>query len=149
MTDQADEAAAALAAIQTSRERLAAAAHSPPERHLAFAALMGGVVAAQAAPMPISIIIVALLIFGVTGVIAWDRKRTGMFINGYRKGRTLPLTLALVAFALADIGVCVWLKESRQITWAPLAGGLIAALVAWPASILSERIYIREMRETP
>ena len=52
MSTQADEATAALSAMQASREKLAeaAAANCPPARHLAFAGLMGGLVACQAAP---------------------------------------------------------------------------------------------------
>src|SRR5450631_927410 len=98
---EASEAAAALSAMQDSRARLAAAANCPPERHLAFAVLLGGVVAAQAAPPIGTLIIEALLAVGGVLVFIWDRKRTGMFINGYRAGRTRPMTLSLIAVTLA------------------------------------------------
>ena len=65
MSTQADEATAALAAMQESRERLAAAANCPPARHLAFAGLMGGLVAAQGAPEPLNFACDALLLIGV------------------------------------------------------------------------------------
>jgi hypothetical protein len=146
MPIQADEAAAALSAMQASREHLAAAVDCPPERHLAFAGLMGGIVAAQAAPSFGAIAIEIAMIFGVIGVVAWDRRRTGMFINGYRAGPTRPVTLGLLAFALAALAVCDWLKLSHGVAWAPLAGGAVVAVVAYFASTIWQRIYLRDLR---
>ena len=58
MTLDAKQAADALEAMRASRERLAAAANCPPARHLAFAAVLGGMVASQAAPPMIGIVLV-------------------------------------------------------------------------------------------
>jgi hypothetical protein len=149
MTTETDEATAALAAMQSSRERLAAAATCPPERHLVFAGLLGGIVASQAAPSLIAIVIEGLLIGCVGLVVAWDRKRTGMFINGYRAGRTRPLTFGLLAIALGAAVLGIWLKLDRGIWWAPLACGLFVAVAAYVASAVWQRIYVRELRETP
>lgn len=148
MTSQAD-AAAALAAMRESRERLARAVDCPPERHLVFAALLGSLVACQAAPPPVTIGIELLLLIGVALVMAWDRRRTGMFINGYRAGRTLYVTLAILLFALSTLVLTLWLKEARGLVWAPLAGGLVVAMVAYPASTIWQRIYLRELRREP
>src|SRR5579872_6846217 len=146
MSMQADEAAAALSAMQESRERLAAAANCPPARHLAFAGLMGGLVASQAAPTPLVLVFEALFIVGVALVIAWDRRRTGMFINGYRAGPTRPLTLSLLAFTLSTLALCDWLKFERGVGWAPLLGGAVVAVVAYLASSIWQRIYLRDLR---
>src|SRR5579859_2493670 len=112
MTPTSD-ADAALAAMRESRERLAQAVDCPPERHLVFALLLGGLVAGQAAPPLGAIAIECLLLAGVLAVIAWDRRRTGMFINGYRAGRTRYVTLALLLFALAALALTLWLKVDR------------------------------------
>lgn len=149
MTLEADQAAAALEAMRASRERLAAAANCPPARHLAFAGLMGALVASQAAPPPVTIAIEALLMVGVFGLLAWDRRRTGMFISGYRVGRTQPVTLGLVVFTVAVLLVGVWLKLDHGLVWAPLALGLVVTVVAYAASIFWQRIYRRELAETP
>jgi hypothetical protein len=143
------EAAAALAAMRESRERLARAIDCPPERHLAFAALMGGLVACQAAAPMFTLLIEAALLVGLVLLIAWDRRRTGMFINGYRAGRTIYVTLALLVFTLAMLGLTVWLKEEHGLVWAPLAGGALVAAVAYPASTIWQRIYLRELRRAP
>ena len=147
--DANSEAAAALAAMQESRERLAQAIDCPPERHLAFAALMGALVACQAAPPTFTLLIEAMLLVGVALLIAWDRRRTGMFINGYRAGRTLYVTLGVLVFTLATLGLSVWLKEDRGLGWAPLAGGAVVAVVAYVASAVWQRIYLRELRRAP
>ena len=149
MTLDANEAANALEAMRASRERLAAAANCPPARHLAFAAVLGGMVAAQAAPPMFAIVMEALLMVGVALIVAWDRKRTGMFINGYRAGRTLALTYGLLFFAIAVLALVMWLKLERGFHWAPLAGGAVVAIVAYVASTVWQRIYLRELRETP
>ena len=144
-----DEAAAALAAMRESRERLAQAVDCPPQRHLAFAGLLGTLVAAQAAPPLIGIAIEMLVLVGILAVIAWDRRRTGMFINGYRAGATRFVTFALLAFALTSLCLGIWLKEDEHVAWAPLALGALVAVVAYYASALWQRIYLRELRRTP
>jgi hypothetical protein len=149
VSTQADEATAALAAMQESRERLAAAANCPPARHLAFAGLMGGLVAAQGAPDPLNFGLDALLLIGVALVIMWDRRRTGMFINGYRAGPTRPVTFALLAFTLATMGLCDWLMFFRGVAWAPFVGGAVVAVVAYFASSIWQRIYLRDLRAAP
>ena len=141
------EAAAALSAMQQSRERLAAAADCPPQRHLAFALLLGGVVAAQAAPPTWTLVIEGLLGLGVAAVIAWDRKRTGMFINGYRAGRTRPLTFAMLFMALALGALGVWLKHGLGLVWAPVVCGVAVTAVAYMMSAVWQRIYRRELRD--
>ena len=149
MSTDSTQAAAALSAMRESRERLAAAATCPPERHLVFAGLMGGLVASSAAPPVGQIAIEVALLVGVGLVIYWDRRRTGMFINGYRAGRTRSLTLALLAFSLAAFGLGDWLKLGFGLVWAPLVLGPITAAVAFIASLAWQRIYLRELKETP
>src|ERR1700761_9639643 len=148
MSTQADEATAALTAMQESRERLAGAGSWPPARHLAFAGLMGGLVAAQGVPDPLNFACDALLLAGVALVVMWDRRRTGMFINGYRAGPTRPVTFGLLAFTLATMGLCDWLMF-RGVAWAPFAGGVVVAIVAYFASSIWQRIYLRDLRAAP
>jgi hypothetical protein len=149
MTLDAKQAADALEAMRVSRERLAAAANCPPARHLAFAAVLGGMVAAQAAPSIFATLIEAMLMVGIALIVAWDRKRTGMFINGYRAGRTQGLTFGLLFFSLAILALVVWLKLERGLVWPALAGGAVVAVVAYVASTVWQNIYLRELRETP
>lgn len=143
------EAAQSLEAMRVSREKLAAAAGCPPERHAAFALALGALVASQAAPVWGVFATEAVVLAAIPLVILWDRRRTGMFINGYRNGRTRPLTFAMLGFALALGALGVWLKLAHGVWWAPLPCGAAVAAGAWWASSRWMRIYRRELSETP
>src|ERR1700761_2464211 len=101
MQPSSTEAVEALAAMRASQARLALAADCPPARHLAFAVLMGGLVATPARPVYLALLAEGALLLGVGLVVRGDRRRTGMFINGSRAGRTRPLTFLLLAIVLA------------------------------------------------
>jgi uncharacterized protein YbjT (DUF2867 family) len=149
MTTSTTDAEAALAAMRDSRERLAAAANCPPIRHLVFAVILGGLVASQAAAPLLTIAIEAVLVACIGLVALWDRRRTGMFINGYRAGRTRVVTAGLLVFTLAMLVAGKWLKSEDGYAWAPIWCGLGTAVVAYFASRLWQKIYLRELRETP
>ena len=53
---------------------------------------------------------------------------------------------ASLLFALATLAVCDWLKHSHGVAWAPLAGGAVVAVVAYFASTIWQRIYLRDLR---
>lgn len=149
MSLSSTEAAQALEALRRSRAELAAAADCPPLRHMAFAGLLGGITASQAAPVPWTLVIEGAMMAGVALVVMWDRRRTGMFINGYRAGRTRPLTFTLLGVTLALLAVGLWLKTSLGLIWGPVACGVATALIAYYASRWWQRIYKRELEETP
>lgn len=139
------EAAEALAAMQASRARLAAAAECPPQRHLAFAAVMGGLIATPALPTPFPLLAEGVLLLAIALIVRWDRRRTGMFINGYRAGRTRPLTFLLLATMLVLYIAGLWLLRERGLYWAPLAAGVIGAIVGYWTSVVWMRVYRDEM----
>ena len=144
-----NDASAALSAMQASRERLAAEADCPPERHAAFALLFGILTASQALPTHLVLAVEALTIVTVALVIQWDRRRTGMFINGYRRGRTRKVTLAMLAIFLPLYILGAWLKHFRGIDWAPVACGVVVAVAAYALSRLWQRVFVREMHARP
>jgi hypothetical protein len=145
MQPSSTEAAEALAAMRASQARLAVAADCPPARHLAFAGLMGGIIATPALPFPYALLAEGVLLLGVGLVVRWDRRRTGMFINGYRAGRTRPLTFLLVAVFVALYAAGVWLVRDRGIWWGPLVTGAVGGAIGYYFSILWQRVFRREM----
>jgi hypothetical protein len=145
MNPTSTDAAEALAAMQASQARLAAAANCPPERHLAFAGLLGSLVATPALPMTWSLLAEGLVLLGIGLVVRWDRRRTGMFINGYRPGRTRPVTFGMLAIFLLLYSTSFWLSRGLDIHWAPVPLGLVTAGVGYYASILWQRTFRREM----
>jgi len=131
--------------MQASKARLAAAADCPPERHLAFAGLLGGLVASPALPTNWTLIAEGVILLAIVLVVRWDRRRTGMFINGYRTGRTRPVTFAMLAVFLVLYSASTWLSRSLGIHWAPLPLGALAGAAGYYASVLWQRTFSREM----
>lgn len=145
MQDQSFSAAEALAAAEASRAKMASVADCPPSRHWAFALLFGGVVAVQAASMPWNLVGDGLIVAAVAITVAMDRARKGVFVNGYRAGKTRPLTLGLIVFMLAIYAPAYWLRMKHGAIWAPLAGGALVAVVAYFASRRWSQVYRAEM----
>ena len=145
MQPTSNEAAEALAAMRASQARLALAANCPPQRHFAFALLLGGLIATPALAPFHALLAEGVLLAGIALLVRWDRRRTGMFINGYRAGRTRPLTFLLLAIVLALYAGGVVLSRHYGLWWAPLAAGTAAAPIAFQASVMWKRIFRQEM----
>lgn len=145
-----DDARAALDGVDEVRRELAQKATAYPVwRHAAFAAIMAALVLSQGFGLPLQF----LLLVAASAAVAWlaadDRRRYGMFINGLRKGHTLPVSIALlvglVFFAAAEIVV--------RIGGLPLTPKLgiaaIAFLLALESSYAWNRAFRRELRGHP
>lgn len=145
MESNSEAAAQALAFIEQSRVKLAAASETPPLRHLAFAALMGVLIASPAVPLPYRFVVLVGIFAAIAWIIRWDRKRMGMFINGYRAGRTRWVTGALLLVILPLHMLGLWLALDRGIDWAPLPLGVVAAALAYGGSVWWCRVFRREM----
>ncbi len=143
MTDPTpEEAQAALASLEQSRARLAREMEVPFLRHLAFAAIVAIMVLAVGLRA-----LQGLAPLGVVGLvllIQWDRRRYGVFINGYRRGATLPLTLGLFLFMVAAMSASLWGREHGH-PWIGFASAGASFLVALGASYGWHAIYRREM----
>ncbi len=141
------EAQAALADLSASRSRLAAGyGRWPWSRHAAFAGLLSVLTAVQGLPLPFNVIGDAFVALGAAAVVAQDRRR-GVFVNGWRKGRTqwIAFTCALLATAAGLFGL--WLSRDRGLTFAPVVMGVALFPVGLIASKLWEHIYRREMEQ--
>ncbi|WP_432768856.1 MAG: hypothetical protein HEQ22_16065 [Sphingopyxis sp.] len=142
------EAQAALDSMADAQRELAE--NGPPYplwRHAAFAAVMAALVLGQGFGQPWQLLLLVLPMAAVAWLVADDRKRYGLFVNGYRKGRTLPLTLLLVALMLGAMGAEIYARFNDVALWVKLAiaGGAFA--VAFAASLLWTRVYDRELRD--
>jgi len=145
MEHSSETAAQALAFIEQSRVRLAAASETPPLRHAAFAMLMGLLVASPAVPFPFRIAVLVGIVAAIAWIIRWDRRRMGMFINGYRAGKTRRVTAVLLIAILPLHLASIWLTVDHAIWWAPLPLGVAASVLAWGCSIWWCRVFRHEM----
>ena len=141
------EAAEALAAVHASRRAIleAGKARWPWSRHAAGAALISGFVAANAAPPLLALPIDLVLAAAIGLIIAVDKARTGVFVNGWRAGPTRPVVIGITLAYLTLQAVCLWLKFDRGLWQAPLAGGIVLFPIALFGSKLWEIVYRRDL----
>jgi drug/metabolite transporter (DMT)-like permease len=139
------EARAALASAEQARRKLAAAADCPPWRHAAFGAVMALLVLGPAFPGRFQAVSLLTALLAIAGIAAWDRKTYGVYLNGFRRGATLPLTIALVAVVLLLLLAQLALATTRVTTWEPFAVAGAAFAVSVAASVSWTRIFRREM----
>lgn len=145
MTMQEQEASEGLAAIKASRERLLAQARWSWGRHAAFGGIMAALVGAQALPTLGQLVVTALVLLAIAAVVQSDRARKGVWINGWRSGRTRPYTLAMALLSVGAILVGAWLNRSYGLWQAPLALCAAIFLMGTLGSKQWERIYRREL----
>ena len=139
-----NDARAALAEVEQAKGRLAADYDYPFSRHLAFGALMGLLVGSPALGTPGSVLVLPFVMAGVVLVQRWDRARTGSFLNGWRAGRTLPISL--VAVLVNVILFAIGARYAQQgMTWVPLALAFVATAFGVAVSYAWQRVYLREL----
>ena len=140
-----DDARAALAAKGNTQRQLAAAAVYPQWRHAIFGVMMSGLVLVPVLPSGGRIAMFVALLCAVPLIMHADRKRSGMFINGYRRGKTLYVTFAilvleLMLFALSFHRAVEFDDRHTAFLLAPLA-----IAVGWIGSLFWQRVMIAEL----
>jgi len=133
------EAARSLDMMRAARGMLAARTRWSSARHAAVGLLLGGLIAGY--------VVVVVCLAVTVAIVARDRQRDGFFVNGYRTGRTRPITFALAAIAFAALVSAISLKQRYGLDWAPVAIGIVLAIVATIVSIVWERVYRQELEE--
>ena len=135
----------ALESARAAQAKLAAKVDCPPQFHVAFGALMGTLVLAQAFPAALTIGIEVACMGGAGLMYVAGRRRMGFFVNGYRKGRTRPIIFGLLAVYMVTLGLAGWLKMERHIIWPAVVGGLFVFAVGTYASVAWQRTYKAEL----
>ncbi|MFM5886488.1 MAG: hypothetical protein ACKOQ3_14370 [Novosphingobium sp.] len=141
-----DEARDALKAVGAAREGLARSMDCPLWRHAAFGAVMAGLVAANLVPQPFHAALFVVSMAATLWLMRWDRSRYGTFVNGWRRGRTLPLSLGLFAALLGLVFLARHVRSEDGVT----AAGLLTALAAFglgtAMSVIWQKVYVAELR---
>ena len=139
------EAASALDAKRAAEVQMARAANCPPWRHAVFGLLMGALVASPAFDTVPRFAILVLILCCIPLIIHSDRKRMGMFINGYRRGKTRIVAIGVLIVELALYFVSVTLGLGHDDHTTPLLLGVIGVLIGIGGSLLWQRVFVREM----
>ena len=140
-----DQARAALASAELARHRIAALGQCPPGRHAAFGAVMALLVTGAGLPLPWQVAAFVIAMAAIVWIKKWDEKRYGVFINGYRRGATLPFTILLLVAMLGFVFLQIRLRGDEVPLFVPLAVGLAAFFLGTGASVIWSRIFRREM----
>lgn len=145
MTDMQEQARAALAAKAAAERNLAELALCPPWRHAAFAGIMAALVASPAAPLALRSVILVFVFAAIALVIQSDKKRLGVFINGYRRGRTRLVTFPMLAIVMAIYVASMVFGMDRHRPEISLALGVVTFGIAYVGSVLWQRVFVREL----
>ncbi len=140
-----EEALAALEAKKYAERQLAAVATCPPWRHAVFGAIMGAIVSAPAFPTVIRMGLIAIVFSAIAIVVQSDRQRLGVFVNGYRKGKTRLVALPMLAVVLGLYALSMWFGDGRADRVTPLLLGSFAFVVGVIGSIIWQRVFVSEL----
>ena len=139
------DARSALEAKHYAEAQMAKAANCPPWRHAIFGLMMGGLVATPAFALPVRIAILVALLAVIPIIVLSDRKRMGMFINGYRRGKTRIVALGILAIELSLYAFAVVRGLDHNDHTTPLLLGVVGAIIGVFGSMLWQRVFVREM----
>jgi hypothetical protein len=130
MTVTRSEAADALAGMHDARLRANAMKRLPFAYHLAFGLLMGGWVYVQNLSHRELQIGVLLLIALGAAMYRWQRRATGRFVNGWRRGRTFVVALAIFGIMLVLLATSSPARFPDYRIFQPWQGAVIAFVLA-------------------
>jgi uncharacterized membrane protein len=145
MTEFEQQARAALDAKNDTQRQLAAAATCPPWRHALFGLLMGALIATPAFTMGVRYAIFALILVAIALIARADRKRMGMFVNGYRRGKTRIVAVGMLVVELGLYAVAVHRAIALDDHVAPFYLAALGVVLGWIGSIIWQRVFVSEL----
>lgn len=145
MTTIEEEARFALAAKGAAEQNLARLSLCPPWRHAAFAAVVAALVASPAVSLPLRFGVIALVFVAIALIVQSDRRRLGVFINGYRRGRTRLVTFPMLAVILALYAGSFYFGDTMGRPAISLAFAAISFAVGYAGSVIWQKVFVREL----
>lgn len=144
---EVEEARAAMADIRATEQRLSRRMQWPFWRHLAVGLAMGVLMIGQTLDSGVSIFVSFSVLLFALYLKNHDKKRDGMFVSGWAPGRTLWVSFALLALAVAaclyvNLGMAEPQREQPEF-WV-LLGAIVVATTA--LSYVWQLVYVRELR---
>ena len=139
------EALSALDAKKSAEAQMARAANCPPWRHAVFGLMMAGLLAGPAFDFPIRTAVLVVCLACIPIIIQSDRKRMGMFINGYRRGKTRIVTFGILAVWIGLYAASVYYGLELHNRQLPLVIAAIGFVVCTAGSVLWQRVFVSEM----
>jgi len=139
------QAREALGAMDGATRKFGESFDCPPWRHALFGAVMASLVLSVSLPQPWQAALYVLTMASLVLIVRSDRRRNGAFVNGWRRGRTLPFTILVMLFM---IGMMVLSISGRHAPF-PSPRVIIATVLALAGgtamSVVWQRIYRAEL----
>ena len=142
-----EDALRMLAEVEAANGDLAQRAKAPTWYHPALGLLMGGLVAVQGQGIPAKIVYYAVFLAGLALLVRAYKRHTGLWINGYRAGRTRWVAVGLATITTLCMLIAVWLERDRGLTTAPLIFGAIVAVLVTIAGFVWEAAFRADLRD--
>jgi hypothetical protein len=145
MSTVKEEALLSLAAKGEVEQNLANLSLCPPLRHAAFAAVLATLVGIPALPQPMRFVALALIFTSIYLIVQWDKRRLGVFINGYRRGKTRMVTFPMLVLILGLYFASYYFSISQKEPGVSLALVALAFIIGYLGSTLWQRIFVSEL----
>lgn len=145
MTTFEEQARLALMAKGAAEQDLARLAACPPWRHAAFAGIMAALVATPAAPLALRFVVLALIFVAIVLIVQSDRRRLGVFVNGYRRGKTRLVTFPMLALILLLYAASCYFALDRGQPMVSLALAAVSFVIGYIGSTIWQRVFVREL----
>lgn len=145
MMTSGEEARMALAAKDDADHQIAKLADCPPWRHAAFAALLAALVAQPAIPLSWRFGMDAAVFFAGFLIYRSDRRRLGVFINGYRRGKTRLVIVPVLLIWLALYSASYYFETKYDEPLISLLLAAVAFAVGYSGSVIWQRVFRREL----
>jgi hypothetical protein len=108
----------------------------------AWLGIIGALVVAVALPFPLNLLLVALLVSLLNRLMSAYRNRYGLWISGFRPGRTRRIAIALSVLIYLTMVMAWFAAHYHSVLWPVAAGALGAVLLSWGLS----RAWMRALR---
>ena len=145
MTTFEEQARLALMAKGAAEQDLARLAMCPPWRHAVFAGMMAALVATPAVPLALRFVLLALIFAAIALVVQSDRRRLGVFVNGYRRGKTRLVALPMLALILLLYAASCYFALDRGQPMISLALAAASFVIGYIGSMIWQRVFVREL----
>jgi hypothetical protein len=143
------DARAALDKVGMTRTQMAAICNCPPWRHAAFGLIFAVLIGSISISGTAQVIGTADVLVLTGLLVAHDRVRYGVFVNGYRRGATLPLTLTYVGVMIVLVVTAMFMRLNGFTLLSKLALAAIALALATAVSVKWSRVFRRELEGRP
>jgi hypothetical protein len=140
-----EEALLALAAKGQVERNLASLSLCPPLRHAAFAATVAALVTLPVVPLPFRLAAIPFVFMSIFLIVRWDKRRLGVFIKGYRRGKTRIITFLMLVLVLGSSSASDYFLSSHEIPAVSLALAAITFLIGYLGSLLWQRVFVSEL----